>query len=63
MKLFWIAVVRHPTPAGVEEGVEPEIVVQPRVVMANDEKHASMEAGRGIKDTGVGRLEVAVSPF
>ena len=65
-KLFYVAVILHPTDKQAKDGEIGAIVVQPTVVLASDEKVATLKAHRLIPEEHVDktdRLEVAVRPF
>lgn len=64
MKPFLYVVYVKPTDSELKKGETPKIVAGLDVVLAHDEKHASLLAGRAIPDTtDLNRVEVVVRPF
>lgn len=66
MTPYLVVVVLKPTKVESESGVQPQIVVQPTGVLANDQGHATAKALRLVDAKYVDcddRLEVSVLPF
>lgn len=66
MKPYEFLIVKNPTGEEKKAGKAPSIVVQPKLVMAPDDKAAAMLAGREIPESEVAaidRLQVYVRPF
>lgn len=65
MPLFQVAVLRRPTKKQVEEeGKKEELLVQPKFVLAANDKQAGMMVSREIPlDADLDNTEVLVSPF
>ncbi len=66
MKLFEYAVIFHPNKDERKDGRIDEILIQPKSVLANDDKQAFMKAVREIPEDysdKLDRIEVAVRPF
>lgn len=66
MDLYMVAVILNPTAREKKAGKHPELVVEPKGVMANDEQHAVLKAHRLVPEQHVDkddRLEVRVCPF
>lgn len=65
--LFWVAVYKHPTLKQQRDGEgATEVIVQPKTVLATNEKSAAMMVSREIPAEHMDdpdRLEVAVSSF
>lgn len=65
-KLFQIALVLHPTKEEAEKGVKSSIILQPKTIIAMDEKQAAIIAGREIPEELLSKLDqvdIAVRPF
>ena len=65
--LFWVAAVLEPTKKQREDdGKEEELVLQPKIVVAKDDKGAAikvvMEASE-LKGKDMNRINVVVRPF
>lgn len=65
--LYWVAAVLEPTKKQREEdSKQEEIVVQPKIVVAKDDKEAAikvvMESGE-LKGKDMNRISVVVRPF
>ena len=66
MKLFQYAVIKHPTDKDKGEGKTSELVVEVQTVLAENDKQATLMAGRSIPEEhlkDIDRLEVAVRCF
>ena len=66
MKVFEVVMVLNPSPEDVKKGVQPDIVVDLKRFLANDEAQANMLVGRMIPDNcldKLSRLDVAIRPF
>jgi hypothetical protein len=66
-RLFNIAVLYHPTEKQIkDEGKKSEILVQPRTILAKDDKSAAMAAAMEIpadRKNELDQIEIAVAPF
>lgn len=65
-KLFYVAVILHPTDDETKAGGRGQVVVQPQAVLAGDEDEAHLKATLLIPNEHsekTDRLEVAVRPF
>lgn len=66
MKLFQYAIIKHPTDKEKENGKSSRLVVEVTTVLAENDKQATLMAGRAIPEAelkDIDRLEVAVRPF
>ncbi len=66
MKPFFVFAWLRPTPAEEKTGVAPTVILPLKVVLAKDDKHATLLAGREIPDdydNRMERVEIAVRPF
>lgn len=66
MEVFEIVAVFNPTEKEEEDGKSSEIVVQPRTVLAKDERTAGVIAARAIPsdyDSKLDQVSVLVRPF
>ncbi len=65
-KLFEYSIIAHPTEKEGKDGKVTEIVVEPEVILAADERSATIIASRKIPDAWITKLdqvEIAVRPF
>lgn len=65
-KLFQYAVILHPTKEKSEKGNKSKLLVEPKVVLGNDEKSVGMQAVKAIPseyDDKLDQIEVVVKSF
>lgn len=65
-KLFWVCAFERQLKKKDEEEVIPKLVLQPKIILAKDEKSAAIKAMRdeaSLKDCDIDRLEIAARPF
>lgn len=66
-KLFQYAILWHPTEKQEkEEGLKSKVIVEPKIILASDDKSASMSAVMDIPaeyKTQLDQVEVALRPF
>lgn len=66
-KLFQYAVIWHPTEKQIkDEDKKSKVVVEPKIVLANDDKQAGMIAVMSIPEefkNQLDQLDIAVRPF
>ena len=66
MRIFEYAIIVHPNKKQKEQGERCRFVVEPKAILAQDEKQAALLAGREIPEDLLAQLEqveVAVRPF
>lgn len=66
MKPFEFLIVKNPTDDEKKAGKAPAVIVEPKLVMAPDDKAAAMLAGRAIPESevpAIDRLQIYVRPF
>ena len=66
-KIFEFAIIRNPEPENINEKAPPsELLVEPKCILATDEKKALMLAAREIPEEYLEKLdelEIAIRPF
>ena len=65
-KIFYIAILLHPTAEEAKNGKSTELLFAPMAVLATDQNAALLLAAREIPEKhlqNIDRVEVAVAPF
>lgn len=67
MALYWVVAVEEPTKKEREESdKQEEVVMQPKIVSAKDDKMAAVKVikdSKELKDKNLDRIQVIVRPF
>ena len=61
--LFWVAVVLDPTKKEKEEGKLEEVIGNPELIVAKDDKAAAIKVAASLTDLDLDRTQVIVRPF
>lgn len=65
-QIFWVVITELPTKEESEQGELPKIIIQPKVVVARDDKDAAVKVALSTtfgQEVNKDRLEVHVRPF
>ena len=65
-KLFWVCAFERQPKKKDEEEQMPKLILQPKCILAKDDKSAAIKAMRdeeSLKTCDIDRLEIAVRPF
>lgn len=65
-RIFQYAVLLHPTEEQVDKGVKSKMIVEPTIILANDQNSANMAAVMAIPSEykeQLDQIEIALRPF